>query len=143
MEYKRFSLVKPTIDTPFHIDFKWWQQNESDWRIYLLSCLCPEHQLLYSNTLEIESIDWIDPETAEIHHLDALQHTLMTHCAHRDDFVTDHTALVDAVFRTLLANGNSPMSVFNLGKQLGRPPEKILQTLSGPRVYKGLRPIKK
>jgi hypothetical protein len=141
MEVKRFSLVKPTSQTPFHIDFNWWQQNESDWRIYLLSCLCPEHQLAYSNLRVDESIDWIDPETAEVQHVDALQHTLITHCAQREDFLTDYTALVDAVFRTLLANGNSPMSPLELEKQLGRPADIILRTLAGPRVYKGLRPV--
>ena len=34
-EVKRFSLVKPTVDTPFHIDFAWWKKNERDWHVYL------------------------------------------------------------------------------------------------------------
>ena len=28
VEDKRFSLVKPTVNTPFHIDFEWWRQND-------------------------------------------------------------------------------------------------------------------
>jgi hypothetical protein len=141
MEPKRFSLVKPTVQTPFHIDFSWWQHNDRDWRIYLLSCLCSEHQQAYSNLQIDESIDWIDPETAEVQHVDGLQHTLITHCARLEGFLSDRTALVDAVFKTLLANGNSPLTPEEMGKQLGRPPEIILRTLAGLRVYKGLRPI--
>jgi hypothetical protein len=141
MEVKRFSLVKPTIQTPFHIDFKWWQQNEGDWRIYLMSCLCSEHQQTYTNSQDDESIDWVDTETAEVQHVDALQHVLITHCARQADFLTDHTSLVDGVFKALLANGNSPMSPVELGKMLGRPAEIILRTLASARVYKGLRPV--
>ena len=38
------SLLKPGIQTPFHIDFEWWKQNESDWHVFLRSLLCPAHQ---------------------------------------------------------------------------------------------------
>lgn len=43
-EAKRFSLVKPTAETPFHIDFEWWKKNERDWHVYLRSLLCAEHR---------------------------------------------------------------------------------------------------
>jgi hypothetical protein len=141
MEPKRFSLVKPTVQTPFHIDFNWWQQNDQDWRIYLLSCLCPEHQQSYSNLQVDESIDWVDPKTAEVQHVDGLQHTLINHCARLDGFIPDHTALVDSVFKTLLANGNLPMTPDEFGIKLSRPAETILRTLTGLKVYKGIRPL--
>ena len=63
-EVKRFSLVKPTVDTPFHIDFAWWKKNERDWHVYLRSLLCPEHQDAFANVEEGEMIDWVDPKTA-------------------------------------------------------------------------------
>jgi hypothetical protein len=44
------------------------------------------------------------------------------------------------VFRLFLSNGNAPMTSQELGARLKRPPETILRTLAGPRVYKGLRP---
>ena len=72
--------------------------------------------------------------------VDGLQHVLMTHCAKREGFLTEHTTMVDAVFRTLLANGNAPMTPGELSARLGRPAEMILRTLSGPQVYKGIRP---
>ncbi|MDO9129495.1 MAG: hypothetical protein Q7U34_06475, partial [Anaerolineales bacterium] len=89
---------------------------------------------------ETQMIDWIDPETAEVRQLEGLQHALISHCARQEGFLTEHTTLVDAVFRLLLANGNAPMSALELGATLKRPADIILRTLGGPRVYKGLRP---
>ncbi len=86
-------------------------------------------------------IDWVDPETAEVQQVDGVQHVLINHCAKLEDFVTNHTSLVDAVFRTLLANGNTPLTPEELSMRLGRPATTILMTLTGFQVYKGLRPI--
>jgi hypothetical protein len=75
-----------------------------------------------------------------VQQVDGLQHVLITHCAQQPGFITEHTTLVDAVFRTFLANGNVPMTPVELGAHLMRPPETILKTLTGMRVYRGLRP---
>ncbi len=141
VETKKFSLVKPTIDTPFHIDFDWWKAHDGNWRIYLHSCLCPEHQAAFENIEESTYIDWVDPVTAEVQVVDGLQDTLMSHCARQEDFLTNHTTLVDAVFRALISRGNSPMSPAELSEQIGKPAETILRTIGGVQVYKGLRPI--
>jgi hypothetical protein len=138
---KRFSLIKPSLQTPFHIDFDWWQKNERDWHVYLRSLLCTDHQEVFANVQEGEMIDWIDPKTAEVKPVDGIQHTLMSHCARRPEFVTEQTAIVEAVFRLFLTNDNIPMTSEELGARLNRPPITILRTLSGPRVYKGLRPL--
>lgn len=140
-EVKRFSLVKPTLETRFHIDFDWWSQKDRDWRIYLQSLLCPEHQQVFQDFDPEERVDWVDPETAEVQQVDGLQNVLITHCAKEEGFITDRTALVDAVFRIFLANGNEPMTPLELAERLGRPPMTILRTLSGGQVYRGLRPI--
>lgn len=139
-ELKRFSLVKPTLHTKFHIDFDWWQQYDRDWRVHLHSFLCPEHQETFANMRGDEQVDWVDPDTAEVQQVDGLQHVLITHCAKEEGFISERTALVDAVFRLFLANGNTAMTPLELSERLGKPPETILRTLSGPRVYKGLRP---
>ena len=139
-EAKRFSLVKPAVDTPFHIDFAWWKKNERDWHVYLRSLLCAEHQDAFANMEEGEMIDWIDPQTAEVKLVDGIQHALMSHCALQPDFANARTALVEAVFRTFIVNGNVPLSADELGKKLGRPADTILRTIAGPRVYRGLRP---
>lgn len=139
-EVKRYSLVKPTVKTPFFIDFTWWRQHDNNWRVYLHDSLCPEHQAAFSSLEEEQCIDWIDPETGEVQSVDGLQHILITHCAKQEGFVTTHTTMVDAVFRTLLANGNNPMTPEELSVQIDRPAEVILRTLAGPQVYKGIRP---
>lgn len=141
MEGKRLSLIKPTVNTPFHIDFDWWMKNERDWHVYLRSLLCAEHQEAFANVEEGETIDWVDPNTAEVKPVEGIQNALMTHCVKQPDFLTEQTALVEAVFRLFLTNGNIPMSSHDLGGRLNRQPETILRTLAGPRVYKGLRPF--
>ena len=138
---KRSSLIKPTLDTPFHVDFDWWQRSDRDWRVYLNSLLCPEHQEAFANWEEGQTIDWIDPETAEVRPIDGIQHILLTHCAKQPEFVTEQTALVEAAFRLFLVNGNEPMNARELGEHLNRPAMTILRTLAGPRVYKGIRPF--
>jgi len=72
--------------------------------------------------------------------VEGVQNALMTHCVKQPDFLTSQTALVEAVFRLFLTNGNIPMSSGELGTRLKRPPETILRTLAGARVYKGIRP---
>ena len=139
-DFKKFSLVKPTVDTPFHIDYDWWKQHDNNWRVHLQSCLCPEHQTVYSETSESFTIDWIDPTTAQVQSVDGLQNILMTHCAIQPDFLTNHTTLVDSVFRIFLANGNSPLTAEEIAQKIDKNPQVILRTLSGPKVYKGIRP---
>jgi hypothetical protein len=141
MESKRRSLVKPTLATPFKIDFEWWKNHDRDWRVYLRSFLCDEHQQMFENMSNDEKIDWVDSETAEVTQVDGLQHVLITHCAQQDDFLTSRMALVDSVFRIFLSNGNKPLTSEELGDLLNRPAGTILKTLSGFRVYKGIRPI--
>ncbi len=135
------SLVKPTINTHYHVDFEWWQKNENDWHVHLSSLLCDEHKAIFATLEGGELIDFVDPETAEVRPMDGIQQSILSHCALQPGFVTGQTALVEAVFRTFLANGNSPLSSQQLAERLGRPANTILVTLSGVRVYRGIRPI--
>ena len=134
------SLLKPTPKTPFHIDFEWWKKNERDWHVFLRSLLCAEHQMVFANMDETEMIDWIDPQTAEVKQVDGVQHALISHCALLPEFSNERTAMVEAVFRTFLVNGNVPMSAEELGERLSRSADVILKTIAGSRVYRGLRP---
>lgn len=140
---KLSSLLKPTVETPFQIDFDWWKNHDRAWRVNLRSSLCPEHRELFAEIAGGEKVDWIDPATGEVQKVDGLQHTLISHCAQEESFITPQTTLTEAVFRVFLANGNQPMTPEELAERLDRPPEKILQTISGRRVYKGIRPTKK
>lgn len=140
-EGKRTSLIKPSVSTPFHIDFDWWQKNERDWHVYLRSLLCAEHREAFANVEEGQKIDWVDPVTAEVKPVEGVQNTLMSHCVKQPDFLTEQTAMVEAVFRLFLTNGNIPMSSDELGDRLNRPAVTILRTLTAGRVYKGIRPV--
>lgn len=140
MQQKPSALIKPTLDTTFHIDYGWWDRTGEDLRTYQLSHLAPEQRERLSQTTDERMIDYIDPETGEVARLDELQ--LALHVAARDpDFINPHTSVVDSIFRVFLANGNTPMTPKELGDAIGRSPTVILKTVSGGRVYKGIRPV--
>jgi hypothetical protein len=142
VEPRKLSIVKPTLDTPFHIDFDWWRDHDREWRVHLRSLLSPEAQEKFADIINGDDlIDWVDPETAEIQQVDGLQHVVITHSAQEEDFLDPHTALVEAVFRLLLKHGNTPLTVVDLGEELSRDPKQLLRLLSGVRVYRGIRPI--
>ncbi len=131
--------IRPTLDTKFHIDYNWWEREGRDLRVYLLSHLPPEQRDFFSEHRDTEEVDWIDPVTAEVRKVDALQRALRE-ASKQPDFITPHLSLVDAVFRVFLANGNTPLTPVELSELIGRPPMTILRTLSGGTVYKGIRP---
>lgn len=140
MQQKPSALIKPTLDTTFHIDYGWWDRTGEDLRTYQLSHLAPEQRERLSQTTDERMIDYIDPATGEVSRLDELQ--LALHMAARDpDFINPHTSVVDSIFRVFLANGNTPMTPKELGDAIGRSPTVILKTVSGGRVYKGIRPV--
>lgn len=134
-------LVRPTLDTKFHIDFGWWEKADRDWEVYLRSHLCPQHQAAYADMETSALVDYVDPATAEVTRVPGIQNIVITHCSKQPGYITPQTSLVHAVFRVFLANGNSPLSSQELAKRLGRPAPTILRTLSSPRVYKGIRPV--
>jgi hypothetical protein len=134
------SLVRPTLETAFHIDYGWWDRSERDLDVYLKSHLCHEHQELYLEMDPKVKVDHVDLQTAEVSVIRRIDHILISHCAQQDDYLTPHTSLVNSVFRVFLANGNAPLTPEELGHQIGRPSRIILRTLSGPRIYKGIRP---
>jgi len=138
---KKFSLVKPTLDTPFHIDFAWWKDSDSNWRIFLHGFLCEDHQLTFEGQNDNTEMDAIDPETAEIKKADALLHTLITHCAQQEEFLQGNLPLVGQIFRIFLSNGNQPLSPNQLSTLVSKPARTILITIGGQRVFKGIRPI--
>jgi hypothetical protein len=139
-KFKPAPLVKPTLDTPFHIDFEWWERETRDFRVYLRSYLCAEHRSVFESHADIEEIDWINEDTAEVTRVDGLQHVLRVHCSVQPDYITPSTSLIDAIFRVFLANSNQPLNAVELGERIRRDPVVILKALSGHRVYKGLRP---
>ena len=137
-------LVKPSLETRFHIDFKWWGQHGRALHIYLQSHLCEEHKSEFDSDDERgEMVDWMNPETGEVQSLDPIRYALSTHCSQQDHYLTFRTSLVDTIFRVFLSNGNQPLTPRELAQHVGREgkADVILRTLSGRRVYRGLRPV--
>ena len=73
--------------------------------------------------------------------MNVLQYLLMSHYADQGGAQEEGSSLVEAIFRAFLKNGNSPLSSQQLGELLKRPAQTILRTLSGARVYRGIRPV--
>ena len=131
--------IRPTLETKFHIDYEWWNREGRELRVYLLSHLSPEQREYFEQHRDTEEIDWIDPHTAEVRRVDALQRALKE-ASERQGFISPQISLVDGVFRVFLANNNTPCTPLELGEITGRPPMTILRTLAGSTVYKGIRP---
>ncbi|MDX2160747.1 MAG: hypothetical protein SF162_05430 [bacterium] len=134
------TMVKPTQDTKFHIDYAWWEKSDEDLRVYLLSHLPADQRDRLAQNGETRTIDHIDPETGEVHQLDEIGMALQN-AAKDPHFINPHTSVVDSVFRVFIANNNQPLTPHELGELLKRPAATILKTLSGARVYKGIRPV--
>ncbi|MGD2148042.1 MAG: hypothetical protein PVH41_15210 [Anaerolineae bacterium] len=137
------TFVKPTVDTPFHIDYSWWERQGLDIGVELRSHLCREHKEAFGQSIDAdEKIDWIDERTGEVQRVNGLQHVLHIHCSKEPDYISDDLPLVDAVFRVFLVEGNKPLSAQQLSSITGRSAKMIVRTLGGRRTYKGILPAR-
>ena len=137
------SWQRPTVDTKFHIDFEWWRQQKRDIHVYMRELLCDECRAAYSSHKGEPEVDWIDEETGEVTQVDGLWHSLRTCCSTKPGFITPDIPILDAIFRTFLANGNQPLSVNELYEKLDhRPPATLLRMLTAGPVYLGIRPVR-
>jgi hypothetical protein len=132
--------VKPTPDTRFHIDYEWWERSEQDLNANVIQELSPEQVAYFQQHDAGVQSDWIDPETAEVRRVDALQIALQE-AARDPGYFQPPVKLVSAVFRVFLTNNNVPLSPVELAEIIKRPPMTILRTLAGAEVYKGIRPF--
>ena len=139
---KPIRSLRPTLDTPFHIDYGWWEKGNRDLRVYLRSHLCAEHrEQLAEASLDGDLVDAIDPATAEVRRVDALVLLMQAHCARQPGFITEHSSIVDAAFCVFLTNDNQPLTSRELAEQIDRDADTVLRTIGGKQIYQGLRPI--
>jgi hypothetical protein len=132
-------LKRPTLDTKFHIDFDWWEQSDLDLKAYVFSRLDIGDESAVE--MNLEKVDLVDPDTGEVRQVDGFQYALQTYLGQMPEDFIKQTSLVDAVFYVLLANANRPMTARELGQSVGRDPDVILRTISGTRIYQGIRPV--
>ena len=134
--------LRPTVNTKFHIDFSWWEKQNKDIRVFMRDLLCSECRETVGKLSEVQLVDMVDPETAEVTKVDAIWEAIRACCSLKPDYITPDTPLLDSIFRTFLANGNKPLSILDLHKRLDkRPPETILRMLTRGRVYLGIKPV--
>jgi hypothetical protein len=134
-------FIKPTLDTPFHIDFDWWVKQGLDVNIKLISHLCPTHREAFAGQPVDDTIDWVDWETGEVRPVDGLQYVITTHCSQQPGYVLQAPTLIEAIFRAFLSNANQPLTPRKLAPMVGHLPEQVLRVLAGRTVRLGLRPM--
>ncbi len=134
---------RPTLDTRFHIDTDWWVEQGRDIRVYVRNLLCDDCSKALA-TMPLDSmIDSVDPETGEVHQVDALWDSLLTCCSKKPGFIDDNVPIVDGIFRVFVSNGNKPLSIRELHAYVShRSPEVLLRTLTAGDVYLGIRPYR-
>lgn len=132
---------RPSLETKFFIDNQWWHTSGKDMRVAVRGQLCPDCQSRFPDHRNLEAVDWVDPETAEVKRADALLQTLRSDCANKPDFISSANSLVTNIFRIFLLNGNQPLTPQELHSQMAwTNPETILRTLVGGQIYMGIRP---
>jgi len=136
-------FIKPTLDTPFHIDYEWWEASGLDLNVKLMSHLCMEHREAFEGQTVGDKIDWIDWATGEVQPVDGLRYVITTHCSRQPGYVVQAPTLIEAIFRAFLANANQPLTPRALAPLVGHRPEQILRVLSGHTVRLGIRPMLK
>lgn len=137
----RRRVRRPTVETKFHIDPDWWQHIGRDFRVYLYGSLCSQcREELPPTDGTLERVDYVDPQTGEVRYLNKLWARLLSHCSQQPEYVEPNTPLTSAIFRTLLASGNRPMTPKELHRRIGKSnPRTILRVLAG-RTHYGILP---
>lgn len=137
------SWRRPTLDTRFHIDMAWWDEQGRDIRVFIREMLCDQCREVARDYGPDAMVDVVDSATAEVTQTDFLWYSLRSCCGLKPDFIAPTLPVIEAIFRAFLLNGNSPLSVRELHSQLDRrPPEVLLRMLTAGDVYMGLRPVR-
>jgi hypothetical protein len=118
------------------IDLDWLEQNKRSFFALAQGCLCPQcGERLEEGKKEISAAD--------------LLANIKDCCSKTPGFVTDRLPILESVFRFFLANGNQPLDLAELGRQLakwrGDAPQRtsveVLSRLLSHDLHYGLRQI--
>lgn len=126
------------VNTPFHINFTWWEERGRNLGRFLA-------EIIGRSDADLESgdpLDFIDPQTAEVHQLDPLWVEVLTSRAFQPDYITSATPMTSALLRALVENLNRPMTSVELHRRINRAnPQTILRVLKTARTEYGIVPI--
>jgi len=133
---------RPTLQTPFHVDWQWWMKNDPNYRYTVFEQLCESCRARFPSPASVDEVDWVDPDTGEVIRADALMMCLQQHCVQDDAYVHQNLPLSAAVFRLFMQLGNRPMTVEEIHEHIyWRPAKTILRLLGAPAVHYGIRPV--
>ena len=136
---KAILRARSTPDTKFYVDYDWWEKSDLDIKTYLYTRLSITDEATMD--MERELVDLVDSQTGQVRQVDGFQYIVQTYFSQLPKDFMLHTSMVDAIFCVLLANANEPITARELARQVKKPIDVVLKTLSGPRVYQGIRPI--
>ncbi len=134
-------LLRPTENTPFHIDYSWFEKNGQDVNVLIYKCLTSEQQERLAGSLADEAFDFVDEVTGEVRRVTRAMQMIRTERADDPTFISARLPLAESVFRVFLLNDNHPLTPVELAARIGRKPSEILAQLGGRAVYNGIRPI--
>jgi len=93
------------VRASWFIDLDWYQQNNRSFSALSQRCLCPKcHQRLKAEEREVP--------------VDKLLAAIKDCCSKEPGFITGELPILESIFRLFLANGNQPLDLEELGKQL-------------------------
>ena len=93
------------VRSHWFIDLDWYQQNDCSFSVVAQSRLCPKcYERLKVGEGEISA--------------DELLTAFKDCCSKTQDFITGRLPILESIFRLFLANGNQPLNLNDLGKQL-------------------------
>ncbi len=115
------------------IDLDWHQQSDRSFFALAQGCLCPKCQKRLKGEISVA----------------ALLTTIKDCCSKTPNFITGKLPILESIFRLFLTNGNQPLDLEELGRQLSewrggdtyRTSVEILSRLLGSDQYYGLRQI--
>jgi len=140
-ENNKKSLVRPSVDTNFHIDFEWWASRDPSWKLSLSGLLSADEKTKYAHIIdEDKMVDWVDPVTGKVVQVDGLRNIILSEVATQEDFLNPRIAITEGIFRLFLRNGNVPLTPNQMAEVLNKDAKLILRTLQGVRPPKGIRP---
>ncbi len=123
------------VSPRWFIDLDWHQQSNCSFFALARGCLCPKCQERLKG--EISAADLLT--------------TIKDCCSKAPNFITGNLPILESVFRLFLVNGNQPLDLEELGRQLSewrggdtyRTSAEILSRLLSSDQYYGLRQINK
>ena len=134
-----FKAMRPTGDTPFQINWSWFERNNINAQSLVRNQLNYKWRQRFDNGLEIKEVDYINSETGEVFKMDNMREAILAECQWEPDYITRDMPLLQSILRLFLANNNQPMTVVEMARRLERHDSNaILNLLTASKIQNGI-----